>query len=505
MPTRWRSTPNGCWPETSSPALLAYRVSDRPAWLKPALVAGFHRYDAYLLAEIGEAEVEVREGTFADAWLAGYQSNLKNALRYTPTQKKHAIERALVLFPNDSVRSLSDQLKVSKSYVSAVRKSLIDSGAMQAPTEIKAKDGGSFKVKSEEVSTVDSSYDAGPSVDLARERVQGSLFESSPELVSSDDKDSDAGLSVPAEPGSPSRHPSVPASLDFLYTDRRARFAIRFDQRQHVHLVPATTPGEWHIAVIDLVKGEKLTSKEAAYPLWVVTQIPLLCGESVDRLKIGEPPEPAKAWSDRTYTWEGFDWDELEWHIDDEHGPSELNPFFPRPRRWHQDIAWNDEIPANLSFLLASRQAWCGTRDDDDNTRIYLIPAPEEKWFLAAVDTYMGSVGGYEAALSAVEVKHHLPSACCLGEYGFRNFEIFKFQPTPDFGPAATNPFCFHRPSTDQMILCGALALEGGFWCTTDDDRQPVLFFDPDGKLVQRTKALMRAWETAREEDECEV
>ena len=68
--------------------------------------------------------MEVREGTYAEAWLAGWLSNLTHGLRYTPVEKRSAVEAALQIYREDSNRMLADRLRVSHVLVGDVRKEL---------------------------------------------------------------------------------------------------------------------------------------------------------------------------------------------------------------------------------------------------------------------------------------------------------------------------------------------------------------------------------------------
>lgn len=122
------------------PPLLAYKVTDRK-FPGPVLVAGFHRFEAYRDAGVNAAPVEVRSGTYAEAWLAGYQSNLTNGLRYTNAQKRAAVEQALMLFRTDSATSLAERLSVSPPFVLKVREELVRVGRIEAPKTVDTKDG----------------------------------------------------------------------------------------------------------------------------------------------------------------------------------------------------------------------------------------------------------------------------------------------------------------------------------------------------------------------------
>jgi hypothetical protein len=144
------------------PELLAFRITDRK-FPGPALVAGFHRHAAYKAAGVEECRVDVREGTFAEAWLAGWLSNLSNGLRYTNPDKRKAAEQALLLFRDDSAPSVAEKICVSDEFVRKVRKELIAVGKIEQPETVTAKDGApsgpKLKPPSEETPTVGVSSD----------------------------------------------------------------------------------------------------------------------------------------------------------------------------------------------------------------------------------------------------------------------------------------------------------------------------------------------------------
>jgi hypothetical protein len=138
------------------PPLLAFKVTDRK-FPGPVLVAGFHRYEAYQDAGVNKAPVEVRTGTYAEAWLAGYQSNLTNGLRYTNAQKRAAVEQALMLFRSDSASGLAERLSVSHTFVSKVREELVRVGRIDAPKTVETKDGRGYPASRASATVADAS------------------------------------------------------------------------------------------------------------------------------------------------------------------------------------------------------------------------------------------------------------------------------------------------------------------------------------------------------------
>ena len=122
------------------PPLVAFRVTDRE-YPNPAIVSGFHRIAAYRQAGVKRVEVEIREGTFREAWLAGWETNRTHGIRYTNSDKRHAAETALLLFPDESARSVADRLGVSDKLVGTIRKELIEAGKIAEPEQVRGSDG----------------------------------------------------------------------------------------------------------------------------------------------------------------------------------------------------------------------------------------------------------------------------------------------------------------------------------------------------------------------------
>jgi hypothetical protein len=122
------------------PPLLAFEVTDKK-FKGPALVAGFHRAEAYKAAGVTEADVEVRTGTYNEAWLAGYLSNVTHGVRYTNEQKRNAVDTALMLFRDKSARALAEMMGVSPSTVSERRNALVELKKLDAPKEVVGRTG----------------------------------------------------------------------------------------------------------------------------------------------------------------------------------------------------------------------------------------------------------------------------------------------------------------------------------------------------------------------------
>lgn len=122
------------------PRLVAFNVSDK-RHKGPALVAGFHTHAAYKARGATECEVEVLDGTYAEAWLYAFRSNQQHGLRYTNADKRHAAEKALVMFTGDSNRVIAERLGLSHDFLSRVRKELEVTGKIEKVETTTGKDG----------------------------------------------------------------------------------------------------------------------------------------------------------------------------------------------------------------------------------------------------------------------------------------------------------------------------------------------------------------------------
>jgi hypothetical protein len=147
------------------PQLLAYTVTDRD-YPGPALVDGWHRDAALAKAKVDAWAVDVREGTFAEAWLAGWVANRNHGLRYSKADKRKAAETALKLYPADSSRVIADRIGVSHELVNTVRQALTAAGQLEPTDTVTSKDGaqrpatgGQSDETANELSVTDSSQE----------------------------------------------------------------------------------------------------------------------------------------------------------------------------------------------------------------------------------------------------------------------------------------------------------------------------------------------------------
>lgn len=126
------------------PPLIAFKVTDRQ-FPKPLLVAGFHRHKGFGEAGLTECQVDLREGTFNDAWLAGWQSNVAHGLRYTNADKRKAAEMALKLWREDSARVIAERISVSHDLVCKIRKEFVAIGELEPEQKVRGKDGKNYR------------------------------------------------------------------------------------------------------------------------------------------------------------------------------------------------------------------------------------------------------------------------------------------------------------------------------------------------------------------------
>ena len=126
------------------------------------LAAGFTRRKVYCKAGVEEFDVEIRTGTFEEAWLYAWASNLQHGQRYTNKDKRHGVKTACLMWRTDSVRTIADRLKVSHELVRTVREELMLAGKLAPAADTIGADGKTYR-KSQakaQVSTVDT-YNGG--------------------------------------------------------------------------------------------------------------------------------------------------------------------------------------------------------------------------------------------------------------------------------------------------------------------------------------------------------
>lgn len=122
------------------PPITVYKLTDSFKG-KLTLAIGFHRLAAHKEAGIETITAEVRKGTWNEAWLASWASNLTHGVRYSNADKREAVKTALKLFPKDSPGVLAEKLGVSDELVRKIRKTLITTGQIEDTGMLVSKDG----------------------------------------------------------------------------------------------------------------------------------------------------------------------------------------------------------------------------------------------------------------------------------------------------------------------------------------------------------------------------
>lgn len=107
------------------------------------LADGFHRHHAYVNAEIGTVEVEVREGGLHEALLYALQANGEHGLRRSPADRRNAVEMALK-DPEIStlqIQQIADICRVDERTVRRIRDDLdLDIGKRKKNKKGKGQD-----------------------------------------------------------------------------------------------------------------------------------------------------------------------------------------------------------------------------------------------------------------------------------------------------------------------------------------------------------------------------
>ncbi len=93
------------------------------------LADGFHRLRARRLAEFELVEVEVRQGTQADARWAACAANKAHGLHRSSADKRRAVAMALAAQPESSDRAIAEHVGVGYGLVADVRRQLPESGS----------------------------------------------------------------------------------------------------------------------------------------------------------------------------------------------------------------------------------------------------------------------------------------------------------------------------------------------------------------------------------------
>lgn len=112
------------------------------------LADGFHRACAAVRNQFVDIPAEVRAGTKDDALWFALGANKANGHRMTDGDKRHAINLALLAWPNRSANQLADQIGVSQSSVQRAKEQLMRTHKL--PDRVTGKDGKSYPTRYKE-------------------------------------------------------------------------------------------------------------------------------------------------------------------------------------------------------------------------------------------------------------------------------------------------------------------------------------------------------------------
>src|SRR5262249_26911096 len=107
------------------------------------LAHGFHRMLAATRANITELPCIVHSGSVQDAIWFSLATNIENGERRSAADKRHAVEIALVKFPEKIQEQIAKHVGCSQGYVAKVAGELIPGNKLNLPATRKGKDGKS--------------------------------------------------------------------------------------------------------------------------------------------------------------------------------------------------------------------------------------------------------------------------------------------------------------------------------------------------------------------------
>lgn len=105
------------------------------------LADGFHRFMAAQRLHFKDFDADVRAGTKQDALWFALGANKTNGKRLTVGDVKHAITMALAIWPERSMREISEQLGCSRKYVHDIKEATT---SHLPPSRVTGRDGKSY-------------------------------------------------------------------------------------------------------------------------------------------------------------------------------------------------------------------------------------------------------------------------------------------------------------------------------------------------------------------------
>jgi hypothetical protein len=120
------------------PSLVVFEKGDT-IWL----VDGWHRYKAAKKKGITHFQVKRHRGTLRDALLYSFQVNDKHGLRRTRSDKRRVVEKALgdKEWRKWSDRMIAQKCRVSQTFVSKVRREMVDQDIIPERDKVMSADG----------------------------------------------------------------------------------------------------------------------------------------------------------------------------------------------------------------------------------------------------------------------------------------------------------------------------------------------------------------------------
>lgn len=112
------------------------------------LADGFHRVQASVRNQFVDIPAEVRAGTKDDALWFALGANKANGHRMTDGDKRHAINLALLAWPNRSASHIAEQIGVSQSSVQRAKEQVMRTHNL--PDRVIGKDGKSYPTRYKE-------------------------------------------------------------------------------------------------------------------------------------------------------------------------------------------------------------------------------------------------------------------------------------------------------------------------------------------------------------------
>lgn len=123
------------------PPLTLYQIEDQLT-----LVDGFHRFTAAMNKGLEKLAAEVHDGTYMEALDFAAGANLWHGVPPTRAERRRMVEIKLKMHHEMSDRALSEQLSVSREFISKIRKILVDAQEIPSATTRMGADGKLYPI-----------------------------------------------------------------------------------------------------------------------------------------------------------------------------------------------------------------------------------------------------------------------------------------------------------------------------------------------------------------------